>query len=272
MKPKTLSVAIATFNEENNITRCLDSVNDWVDEIIIVDGQSADRTPTLAQSYSKVTLISTPNVIMFHQNKQKAIDHCHGKWILQLDADEEVSSDLKKEIQTLITQPIDSVKENGFWINRRNYFLGRFLKKGGQYPDPTIRLYKNGKAHLPCQSVHEQAKVTGSIGHLTSDLLHYADPSFTRYLSRFNRYTTLIAQDLLNSRQSIGFLPLINYYLFKPISWFFLAYLRHRGYVDGFPGFVFAFFSALRFPVAYTKLWELKQVNRQINPQNDWEN
>ncbi len=270
-KKKILSVAIATYNEEKNLGRCLDSINGWVDEIIIVDGQSKDNTPQIAQKYSKVKLISLPNPMMFHLNKQKAIDNCRGTWILQLDADEVVSPNLKKEILSLVRQPLNHIAYRGFWINRRNYFLATFLSKGGQYPDPTIRLYQKGYAHLPCQSVHEQAKVEGAVGHLKSDLLHYADISFSRYLTRANRYTTSLAQDLLDQNTPIGLLSFFNYYLLKPTAWFLSAFFRHRGYVDGFPGFVFALFSALRFPIAYTKLWELNRAKRQSNSNDDWE-
>lgn len=249
----TISVAIATFNEELNIKRCLDSVNDWVDEIVIVDGHSSDTTVDIVKKYKKSKLILTNNPEMFHINKQKAIDACTSDWILQLDADEVITTALKDEIEKTI---IDS-KYNGFWIKRQNYFLGRFLKKGGVYPDPTIRLYRRGFGKLPCENVHEQATIKGPVGTLNSDLLHYADPTFSRYLLRNDRYTSLLAKELRDKKISFNLFSFINYFVFKPIYWFFLAYLRHRGYVDGFPGFVFAWYSSLRFPIAYIKLFEL---------------
>ena len=250
----TISIAIATFNEESNIKRCLDAVTGWVDEIVIADEESTDNTVIIANRYPKVKIISTPHEPMFHLTKQKAIDACKSDWILQLDADEVVTPKLKNEIIEIIKL---NTKFSGFWINRKNFFLGRFLTKGGVYPDPTIRLYRAKKGHLPCQNVHEQAVVDGEVSHLRSDLLHYADPTFTRYLMRNDRYTSLIATELYNHQTKINFLNFINYFLFKPISWFLLAYFRHRGYVDGFPGFVFAWYSSLRFPIAYIKLQEL---------------
>ena len=251
MTKTTISVAIATYNEENFIGSCLDSITNWADEIILVDGQSTDQTVAIAKKYKHLKIISTTNKTMFHLNKQLAIDHCTGNWILQLDADEVVSSQLKKEIQTILNQSIDSVSENGFWINRANYFLGKFLKKGGQYPDPTLRLYKNGTGKLPCLSVHEQAIVSGKVGRLKSDLLHFADNSFNRYLTRNSRYTSLMASDLVSPH-------FLDYFLIKPVWWFLKTYFRHKGYQDGFPGFVFSYFSALRFPTAYIKYYELQ--------------
>ena len=254
----TISVAIATYNEAENIDRCLQAVSSWVDEIIIVDGQSTDDTVKIVKKYKNVKVISTDNKPMFHLNKQMAIDACHGDWILQLDADEVVSEVLRDEI---IKTTADT-KYNGFWVKRKNFFLGRFLTKGGVYPDPTIRLYRRGFGKLPCKDVHEQAEVKGPVSTLNSDLLHYADPNFSRYLLRNDRYTSLIASDLKKSGVKISFLNFLKYFIGKPIYWFFLVYFRHRGYVDAFPGFVFAWYSSLRFPISYVKLFELSHEKK----------
>jgi len=266
----TISVAIATYNEEKNLPRCLDSVKDWVNEIVIADGSSSDRTVFIAQKY-RAKIIKTTNKAIFHINKNKAIDACTSDWILQLDADEVVSPQLKKEIQAILKNDQNEVKENGFWINRSNYFLGTFLKKGGQYPDATNRLYKNGKGRLPCKDVHEQAIIEGQVGHLKHDLLHYADPSFSRYLLRSNRYTSLEAKLQMEKGFTLSFGNAIEYYFLKPLLWFLSTFFRHKGFVDGFPGFVFSLFSALRFPIIYTKIWELKKAKRNIDLQSDWD-
>jgi glycosyltransferase involved in cell wall biosynthesis len=272
MKNKpTLSITLATYNESKNITRCLKAIEDIADEIIIVDGQSQDDTVALVKKFKKAKIISTTNKPMFHLNKQMGISACKGDWILQLDADEVVTPSLKKEIASFLQKNPDSVVENGFWIPRKNYFLGTFLTKGGQYPDPTIRFYKNGKAYLPCKDVHEQAKVDGQVGWLKNDLEHYADTSFSLYLLRANRYTTLLANELKEKNIKINFINFINFYFYKPTWWFLKTFFRHRGYVDGFPGFVFSFYSALRFPIAYTKYYELIKSNRDINLAQDWD-
>ena len=255
----TLSVTLAVYNESKNITRCLEAIKDIASEIIIVDGQSQDNTIILAKKFKQVRIISTTNKPMFHINKQMGISACKGDWILQLDADEIVTPELKKEINSYLIKDINEIKENGFWIPRKNYFLGTFLKKGGQYPDPTIRFYKNSKAHLPCKDVHEQAEVDGLVGFLKNDLEHYADTSFSLYLFRANRYTTLLADELKFKKVPINFGSFLKYYFFLPWWWFLKTFFRHRGYVDGFAGFVFSFYSALRFPIAYTKYYELSK-------------
>ncbi|MCL4338810.1 glycosyltransferase family 2 protein [Patescibacteria group bacterium] len=259
-----ISVAIATYNEGKNISKCLESVKSWVDEIVIVDGTSTDDTVKIAKEFG-ASVISADNPDMFHINKQKAIDACKsGNWILQLDADEVVSTDLKKEIivainnQQPITHSLQSI--NGFWLPRKNFFLGRFFEKGGQYPDYTLRLYRKGKGKLPCKSVHEQAVVEGETAYLKNPLLHYPYPNFAHYLEHFNKYTDIFADELIDKKISISFSSIVSFMFIKPFLWFLLTFVRHKGFVDGFPGFVFSFFSALRYPVSYIKYWEKKKL------------
>ncbi|MBU3935374.1 glycosyltransferase family 2 protein [Patescibacteria group bacterium] len=257
MNKATLSIAIATYNEENNISSCLKAVS-WADEIVIVDGQSSDHTVALAQKY-KAKIISTENKPMFHLNKQMAIDTCQSDWILQLDADEIVSPALKKEIQDILLKPVKNIIENGFRINRSNFFLTRFLKKGGQYPDPVFRLYKRGQGRLPCLSVHEKTVINPPIGQLKNDLLHYADTNFSRYLSRNNRYTTLMSQNLIDNKTPLNFVTFLNYLFLKPSLTFFQIYFRHLGFLDGFPGLVFAYYSAISHQTAFVKYFQTKK-------------
>lgn len=247
---KKISIVLAVYNEEENLPKCLESVKSLADEIVIVDGGSTDKTIEIAKKY-KAKILQTSNPQNFHINKNKAIDAASGEWILQLDADEVVSKELFEEIKKICSES----ELDGFWIPRKNLFLGRFLTKGGQYPDYTLRLYRKGCGRLPGKDVHEQAIVEGKVGYLKNDLLHLKDKNFSTYLLRFNRYTDLLATQLSESKFSINVLSFINYIFIKPLVWFVKSYIRHRGYVDGFAGFVFALFSSLRFPVTYFKLW-----------------
>ena len=249
MKKQTISIVLATFNEEKYLEECLLSVKEIADEIVIVDGTSSDKTVMIAKKYGAKVLIKD-NPPIFHINKQKAIDMATKDWIFQLDADERVTKLLAEEILQKIHQD-NSI--NGYWIPRKNWFLGRYLMKGGVYPDYTLRLYRNGKGRLPMKDVHEQAIVEGEVAYLQEPLLHMADPYFSRYLIRFNRYTSLIATEL--RKKHIGKNPIvfIKYMFALPVWWFLLVYIRHKGFMDLWQGFVFAFFSALRFPVAYVK-------------------
>lgn len=246
---KALSVAVATYNEEKNISPCLESVKAIADEIVIVDGGSSDRTVEASRKYGAKVIV-TDNPPIFHINKQKAIDAASKDWILQLDADERVTPELADEIKNILkSEP----RENGFWIPRKNWFLGRFLMKGGQYPDYTMRLYRRNKGRLPQKDVHEQAVVIGATGYLKKPLIHIADPKFSRYILRFNRYTDLLAKQLKEEGIKANPFTAFKYLIILPLWWFMLTYLRHKGFLDGWQGFVFHFFSSLRFPTAYLK-------------------
>lgn len=244
-----ISVVLAVYNEEDNLKDCLCSVKDLAWEIIIVDGGSTDKTLEIAKEFG-AKIIKTNNPQVFHINKNKAIDASSGEWILQLDADEVVSEELAKEIKVVTDLKLNT---NGYWIPRKNFFLGSYLTKGGQYPDYTLRLYRRGKGRLPAKDVHEQTKVDGNVGYLKSDLLHLRDKNFSIYMERFNRYTDLLATQLKEAGIKKCIFSFTDFIFIKPSCWFIKTYFRHRGYVDGFPGFIFALFSSLRFPVAYIK-------------------
>jgi glycosyltransferase involved in cell wall biosynthesis len=287
-KPK-LSVALATFNEESNIGRCLEAVKDIADEIMIVDGTSTDKTVAIAKNYkTKVTV--TDNPPNFHINKKKAIEQCRGDWVLLLDADEVVSPELAAEIklvvnssqdeinnrqlsadkqrlfsrhQQLVEQrdgPIGKASEDivAFFFPRRNYFLGKFLRYAGTYPDGVIRLFKRGKAHQPARDVHEQIEVNGQVGWMAHDLLHYDSPTFDRYLVRNARYAALFAKQLQADQVRFTVGNTIHYLLIKPAVIFLNLFLRHKGYKDGLPGLVFSFYSGLTWFAAYVKYWEME--------------
>lgn len=250
---ETISVVLATYNEQENLVPCLESIKGFADEIIVVDGGSLDNTVSIANEYgAKVKITSNPPI--FHINKQKAINMATKDWILQLDADERLTEILKEEIKIKINDKKSSI--NGYWIPRKNYFLGKFLMKGGQYPDYTLRLYRKGKGKLPQKSVHEQAIVEGEVGYIKNPLVHMADLTFSRYLLRFGRYTNLIRDELIKQRIGYNLFVVLKYLFLLPVWWFLLTYIRHKGFMDSWQGFLFSFFSALRFPVSYVKyIW-----------------
>jgi glycosyltransferase involved in cell wall biosynthesis len=277
-----LSAAITTFNGAGSIGQCLESIKDLVDEIVVVDGTSSDNTVEIAKKYgAKVTVVE--NQANFHINKQKSFEFCKGDWILYLDDDEVVSKKLGQEILKVINMKSDELadyqsnlpnkklflrhqklleKRDGgigtkegeyvaFFFPRLNYFLGKFLRYGGVYPDGVIRLFKNGQAYLPAKDVHEQMVVKGRVGWLENDLLHYDSPTFDRYIKRNNRYIKLIASQLEAQKLPKNAVTFILYMLVKPIGWFLMTQIKHKGILDGIPGIIFSFFSALRFPRAY---------------------
>ncbi len=254
MLSKTLSVSLTTYNEEKNLPLCLDSIRELADEIVIVDGSSTDKTVEIAKKYGAIVKITT-NKLNFHINKQKAIDMAKCDWIIQLDADELVSLELGDEIKQILGD--DSQKFNGYWIPRKNWFLGRFLMKGGQYPDYTLRLYRKGMGKLPQKDVHEQAEIQGESGYLKHAILHYPYKDFSQYIIKWNRYNIFFAGQIKEEQKDKNFLQrflyAIGYFLIKPSYWFLMTYFRHKGFIDSWQGFVFSLFSALRFPFSYVR-------------------
>lgn len=257
MKNPSISAALATYNEEENIVDCIESLKKITDEIIVVDGSSTDKTRQLASKLG-AKVIKTTNKRMFHINKNMAIDACSGEWIFLIDADERISDELAYEIKEKVRA---NPSQNGFWVNRRNWFLGKFLEKGGAYPDSVIRLFRKGKGRLPEISVHEQVKIEGEVGKLKNDILHFADPSFSRYLTRANRYTLETAQEIARTNPGFSLITILHYTIIKPIYTFVSIYFRHRAYVDGFPGFTWALFSGIHHFYAYVKYWEIIKKN-----------
>ncbi len=253
-----LSVCLATFNEEQNIVDCLDSVKKFAEEVVIVDGNSHDHTVEIAKNLGARTIV-TENKPLFHILKQKAIGMARGDWVLQLDADERVSPQLADEIKRVIESKNAA---DGYWIKRKKQFLGRWIKKGGHYPDPVVRLFRRRKGKFPQTSVHEQIEIAGQIGWLENELIHLPTPSFSAYITKDNRYSTLFAHELFAINPGTGPISFIRFFIFSPVLIFISIYVRHLGFVDGFPGFIFAFYSGLTKASAYVKYWEFKH-----NPQ-----
>lgn len=254
-----LSIALAVFNEEKNLTELFQNINGFADEVIVIDGGSTDRTVEIAKKFGARAEI-TSNPPIFHLNKQKAIDLASAEWILQLDADERLTKALKEEIKTTIND--NNTEFNAYWIKRSNYFMGRFMKKTGMYPDPVIRLFRKGKAFLPCKSVHEQMKVSGKIGWLKNDLLHYPYPDFSEYLRKSNTYTSLTAMEYQEKKLGTDWWTKIKYLKILPCLRFLELYFRHKGFMDGFPGLVFSFYSGLHIKTSYIKYWEMMKEDK----------
>lgn len=279
MKPVRLSVIIATHNEETNIGACLDAVKELADEVLVADGESTDRTVEIAKAKGAIVLPMT-NKRMFHFNKEEAREHATGEWILFLDADEIVTLELSHEISEILDDThteIDLTQNklfwmhmqnissrdhvsfdqtppiNGYFIARKNFFLGRYLMHSGVYPDGVIRLVRAGKAYWPCKDVHETMVVDGGVSWLQAPMIHMADPTFSRYLARANRYTSLTADTYQKTRLPINVLTTIQYLIWKPLILFLLLYIRHKGFLDGFSGFVWSLMSGLHPSIAYMK-------------------
>lgn len=244
---KSLSVAIATYNEEINIRECLESVK-WAEEIVVFDESSTDQTVAIAKKYTDRIFVVKHDP-MFHKTKQQAMDKCTGDWILQLDADERIAPRLAEEIKKVISRPEGMM---AFRMPRRNFIFGRWMEHSGWYPDHQVKLFQRGKGHYPCQTVHEVIKVEGEIGSLQSELIHHHYTSVFQFIERLNRYTANDAKYLLAKGEKIDWTDAIKF----PVDEFIKRFFFWEGYKDGVHGLVLALLQAFSRLVVFAKIWE----------------
>ncbi len=240
-----VSVAIVTKNEEDNIEDALQSVAD-ANEIIVVDSFSTDNTVEICKKYTdKVYQHEWQG---FALQKQTAVDYAKGQWVMILDADERVSPELKAEIVLKIADG----NHNGFYVPRENYFLGRWIRHSGWWPDNTLRLFRKDRGRLEPREVHEKVVVEGTIGKLANPLKHYTYKSISDYVERMQRYSTLAAREIRKKSGRAGVLSLT----LRPSATFFKMYLLKRGFLDGMHGFVLALLYSCYTFLKYAKTWE----------------
>ena len=274
----TLSVVIITFNEEANLGRTLASVQplvaDGKGEIIVVDSGSTDRTVEIARTHGAKVFVEEWKG--YAAQKNSAIDKAEGDYIFSLDADEEVSDELAQEIRGVVKYPPQGDKfrqklsdgtsspifVNGFWMPRRNYFLGRWIKRGGFWPDCKLRLFRRGSGRFKEAAVHEILEVEEyssngivlSSGRLRGALLHHSYPTLSDYIDHMNRYSSLGAEMAVAKGQ--GGFSLFNIVV-RPLATFVYNYFFRLGFLDGREGLLLHHYHAVYVSWKYAKAWEL---------------
>lgn len=268
-----VSVIIPVRNEAQNITECLASV-DWADEIFVVDSMSQDETAALAQQRGAT-------VVQFHyrpggpRKKNWALQHlsCRNEWILLLDADERCTPAFEEELRGMLANPTDHC---GYYVNRQHFFLGRWLRYGGNYPSWNLRLLRRGAGRFErlgteaLQSagdveVHEHIVLEGTAGYLASPLVHHDFKDLHQFIDRHNRYSTWDATMRESMIAGVGSVDSIRARFFgtpverkrflkriwvhlpaKPMLRFLYMYVLRAGFLDGYPGFLYACFKAIQ--------------------------
>jgi glycosyltransferase involved in cell wall biosynthesis len=252
----TLSVCLITLNEEANIARTLDSVREIADEIIVVDSGSADATVALAGERGAKVFVEPWKGFALQKNAALAKASCD--WVLSLDADEEVSSELAASIRALLKSGA-APQFSGYTMNRRNLYMKRWLKHSGYYPDPKLRLIKRGTAEFELRAVHEDMKMPGPLGHLKGDMIHHAYPTLESFIEHANRYSSLGAQMEVEKRPA-GF-SFINIVL-RPLVRFLYSYFFRLGFLDGREGLLVLMTHASYVSWKYAKAWELSRSQK----------
>lgn len=249
-----LSVVIITKNEEANIARTLASAEALADEIILVDSGSNDRTLEVVRSFGPKVKIFEEEWKGFAAQKNSAIAKASGDWILSLDADEEVSPLLAKEIAAELSK--SATGPRAFSIPRKNFFLGRWIRRGGFYPDRKLRLVRRDVARFEDRAVHEDMKVSIPIRELHGALLHHAYPTLSTYIEHMNRYSSLGAEMAAGSGQR-GF-SLFNIVV-RPWATFSYNYFLRLGFLDGREGVLLHLYHAAYVSWKYAKIWEISR-------------
>jgi len=243
---KGISAAVITYNEADRLDACLRALH-FCDEIVVVDSGSTDGTPDIARKYTG--RVDYREWTSFREQRNHAISLAGGDWILLVDADEVVSDELAASIKALPDEP----EEDGFLIRRDLYFMGRLMRHGGAFPDWLLRLFRKDKAALRGSPTHDEIKVPGKVTKLDGVIRHYSYRDLEDYFARFNRYTSLAAQERYKKGKRFRF-----YQNFRPFYEFIMRYFIRGGFLDGYPGFVYAMNSSLYAWTKYTKLRELE--------------
>lgn len=248
---KTLSVAIITKNEAANLPRTLESVR-WADEVVVLDSGSTDGTVDIAWNFGAKLLQEEWHG--FGKQKNLAIQHCTSEWVLSLDADEEVSEALAQEIKQLLEE---TPEVDAYFVPRRNLFLGRWIRHGGYYPDPKLRLFRKGTAWFEERAVHETAQYTGPTRALQSSLIHHAYPTLENYIEHMNRYSTLGAgQAAAKNQTSKSWLAFLWNVLLNPAATFIYNYILRVGFLDGREGLLLHLYHSAYVSWKYAKAWQ----------------
>ncbi|PRX35697.1 glycosyltransferase involved in cell wall biosynthesis [Orenia metallireducens] len=242
-----LGALILTYNEEDNIEECLETLN-WINDIVVIDSYSNDNTVELAKKYTQQ--VYQRKFDDFASQRNFGLEQIEAEWVLVVDADERVTPALKDEILNRLNSP----QAEGYKIPRKNYFLGKWIKYCGWYPDYTLRLFKAHNRYSGL--VHEGVKVEGRVDKLNNALIHYTYRDLKHYLSKINHYTTLDAEKKYKASKKIG----IAYIILRPIVEFIKKFILKKGFLLGMQGFILSVLSSYYQFLKYIKLWEKNQL------------
>lgn len=248
-----ISAIIITKNEEKNIERCLASLIDIVDEIVVIDSLSTDQTKEICLSFqTQVTLQFVERPFEgYSATKNYGNGLAKHPYLLSIDADEVVSEELKASIWA----EKETMAFEAYTFNRKTNYVGKWVKHCGWYPDTRKRLWKNGIGQWQ-GIIHENLILeTKKVGHLEGDLLHYSYESIDDHLNRINRYTDLIAEDKLSKGKKGS----VFHLLFSPMAQFIKTYFFQLGFLDGYTGFVISIMAAYYAFLKYAKLRALRR-------------
>ena len=247
-----ISVVILTSNSEKTLRQCLEGVR-WADEIVVVDDYSRDDTVNICRQY-------TQNILQnkfegFAEQKRFAFSKATKEWILSIDADEMVTMGLQNEISRVLQDDPGTI--DGYRIPRKNFFLDKWIRYCGWYPDYQLRLFRNGLWKMKEVRVHEYVEIEGQVGFIKEPLLHYSYSTVNEYVARMNKYTSLAAQQMVDEEIKVDTKNMNAIAASKGFETFWKMYIRQKGFKDGMHGLILSIFSAVYKVMVYVKYWEM---------------
>jgi len=243
-----LTVTIITSNEESNIERCLKSLS-WVDEIVVIDSYSEDKTVDICKKYN-CRVIQVPWQ-GFGITKKNAVDAASNDWILSIDADEELSESLKQKIENILVSPM----HQGYLLKRKSFYMGKEIKHCGWGNDYPLRMFNRKSGNFNNKEVHESVVIEGEKIKIHEPLFHYTYPSINTHIAKMNRYSDLLAEDLVKKGKHYSIFSSVFFGAVKFINMYFLK----LGILDGKIGFILCFNSAIGVYLKYVKSWSKKK-------------
>ncbi|MGL4358394.1 glycosyltransferase family 2 protein [Cetobacterium sp.] len=259
-----ISVAMITFNEEKILRKTLESVKELADEIVIVDSGSTDSTEAIAKEFG--VKFHTESWKGYGPQRNSAIEKCSGTWILNIDADEEISEELKRKIKEIVEDRSNS--KDIFKINRLSVCFGKELKHGGWGTSYAVRLFRKGSGKFNDNTVHEAFETDKKIYKIDEDILHHSYLTMEDYFNRFNRYTTEGAKDYYKKGKKVSVFDIAV----NPFYKFIRMYIFRLGFLDGVEGFVIASTSSLYSMIKYFKLREMYKNGSYLQENNNSKN
>lgn len=247
----TISAILITRNEEGNLRACLQSLCDWVDEIVVVDSASTDATVAIAQEFGAVVQ-HAQDWPGFGPQKNRALSVATSEWVLSIDADERITPELAKEIRQVVSN-----QPNGqaFEIPRSSFYCGRFMQHSGWYPDHVLRLFKRGHAHFSNDLVHERVITADEIVQLSQPLLHYSFHTFSQVLKKIDAYSEASAKQSYEKGRRANVFTAVGHGLWA----FIRTYFFKAGFLDGQHGLALAISNAEGSYYRYLKIWLLQK-------------
>ena len=245
-----LSVAIITFNEENNIARCISSVKDLADEILVVDSFSTDKTLEICKQYG--ARIIERGFEGYIEQKNFALKNATHDHVLSIDGDEALDEELQKSIKAIK----ENWKADGYMFNRLTSYCGQWVRHCGWYPDTKLRLWKRSHGTWSGANPHDIVKMNdqSKIEFLKGDILHYSYPSVSSHVNQTNNFTTIAAREAFDRGvRSSSVKPLV-----RGVLKFFRDYFLKLGFLDGRYGLIICTINGLSAFLKYTKVKELQ--------------